>query len=131
MIIHMDAANDIDVDRIAYSGGAIPDGLDYVATLRFLMLRTLYQYAKAAEMTRDQGAREKRYVEAVAAKYRADMELAKYHANVMLHTGRALSDYRKARNVCDNAAALEAADNLVEALDNIPIKGVDADEKRT
>lgn len=122
MNTNIDAANGIDLDRIAYAGGAIPDGLDSVFTLRFLMLRALYQYAKATDMSRDDGAREKRYIETVVAKYRADMELAKYHADMLLHTGNARAEYRKARNASDDDAALEAADKLVDTLDNIPIK---------
>lgn len=121
MSIRVDAANDIDVDRLAYAGAGIPDGLDSVATLRFLMLRALYQYAKATEMPRDQWAREKRYVEAVVAKYCTDMELVKHCADVMLRTGHARADYRKARNARDDTAAMEASDKLVEALDNIAI----------
>lgn len=111
-----------DLDRLAYAGSSIPDGLDSASTLRFLMLRALYQFARAVDMPQDDGSREKRYVETVVAKYRADANLAKHYADTLLRTGRARADYRKARNSGDDDAAMEAADRLILALDNIPIQ---------
>lgn len=120
--------NEIDLDGLAYIGGTIPDGLDSASALRFLMLRALYRFAKVTDMPREDGAREKRYIESVVAKYRADIGLSKHYADVLLLTGRARTDYRKARYAGDDIAALDAADRMTEALDNISIPRKDVNE---
>lgn len=119
------------LDRLAYAGVELPACLGYADALYFLMLRALYAQAKRTDMTAEQGRREKAKIEEAVRTFRADEQTARYRAEQMKTTGRARSDYRKARKEFPaefapddpepTAEAIRAADKLVEALDNMPI----------
>ena len=120
------------LDRLAWAGGAVPAGLGYDDTLYFLMIRALYDFHRGhPEIGTEAGRIEKQLIETTVRAYRADRDLARHIGKIMLATGAARAEYRKARkNFMANAAwmppefvsALAAADRIVEALDNIPIE---------
>lgn len=122
-----------DLDRLAFAGAAPPESLGAADTLYFLMLRALYAFAKQTEMTPEQGKQEKAKILDTVRTYRSDQELVFHCARVLTMTGAARADYRKARNAMEKACAedrqdmtllsIAAADRIVEALDNIPIRG--------
>lgn len=110
------------LERLAWDGVELPDGFGYADTLYFLMLRAACEAMKHTNIPREQVLMEKKRIENAVQRYRVDAEIAKHHADVLLRTGRARADYRKARNARDDPAALKAADRLSETLDNIPIR---------
>ena len=111
--------SDADIDRLAYMGVEPPGSLDYYQLLRFLMMRSLYQYAKATDMPPEQWAREKMMVEAACKQYRLDRDYAIHCGKVQCAVSMAMCDYRKAET---KSKALAAADRIVEALDNVPVR---------
>ena len=122
------------LDRLAYSGAEPPGDLSYTELLYFLMLRALYQYAKATHMDAERGKREKSKISEAVRQYKADMELVRHTADVRRDTGMARAEYRKARKdvqitpyiPADLIAVIAAADKIVEALEGVPIYGCDA-----
>jgi len=110
------------IDRLAYTGADTPDGLDYAETLRFLMLRALYDYARQVNMPSERGKVEKKKIEAAVKSCQADRKLAKYHADILRDTGAERVAYRQARHAGDTTAAIEAADRIVSLLDNVAIE---------
>lgn len=110
---------DADVDRLAYMGVEPTDGLDYYQLLRFLMMRSLYQYAKVMDMPPEKGAWEKMMVEAACKQYRLDHDYAIHCGKMRNAVSMATCDYRKAET---KEEALAAADRIVEALDNVPVR---------
>lgn len=116
------------LDRLAYSGAEPPD-LSYTEMLYFLMLRALYQHARATHMDPERGKREKSKISEAVRQYQADMELVRHAAEVQRETGTARAEYRKARKdaqitpylPADLIAVIAAADKIVEALDGMQI----------
>lgn len=120
-----------ELDRLANAGAATPRGLGYADTLYFLMVRSLYQFARAASLTPEDGRREKAKIVEAVRRYRNDEQHAVQRAALNRDTGAARAAYRKARRDMGNAAALylppeavaviAAADRLVEIMDGMQI----------
>lgn len=120
-----------ELDRLANAGAATPCGLGYADTLYFLMVRALYQFARAASLTADDGRREKSKILDAVRRYRNDERHAILRAELHRETGAALAAYRKARAEMGKETALylppeavaviAAADRLVEIMDGMKI----------
>lgn len=104
-----------EIEDMAFQGRELPEEFNAAEVLLFLMFRNLYDFAKRVQMNPAQGKREKQRIWATCKKYALDQELAKYQAQVILETEQVRREYRK-------APSLEAADRLMLALDNIPVK---------
>ena len=108
--------------------------MSYTELLYFIMLRALYQYAKATDMDAERGRREKAKITEAVRKYQSDMELVRHAAELQRDTGEARAEYRKARKEAqitpylpaDLVSVIAAADKIVETLDGIPVEGGDA-----
>ena len=120
-----------ELDRLANAGAATPRGLGYADTLYFLMVRTLYQFARAASLTAEDGRREKAKIVEAVRRYRNDERHAILRAELHRETGAALAAYRKTRAEMGKATALylppeavaviAAADRIVEIMDGMKI----------
>lgn len=116
------------LDKLAYAGGELPDGLDAAESLYFLSMRAVYQFAGAGKLDPEQGKREKGRIIDLSERYAAvserqaerEQELARREAaaasaeqereqmgrryqEVITATERCRRDYRKARNVLSAA----------------------------
>lgn len=120
-----------ELDRLANAGAATPSGLGYADTLYFLMARALYQFARAASLTAEDGRREKAKIVETVRRYRNDERHAILRAELSRETGAARAEYRKARKDMGAAAAylpaqivavIAAADRLVEIMDGMMIE---------
>lgn len=119
-----------ELDRLANAGAATPRGLGYADTLYFLMVRSLYQFAREASLTPEDGRREKAKIVEVVRRYRNDERYAVQRAEINRETGAARAEYRKARKDMGAAASylpaqvvavIAAADRLVEIMDGMQI----------
>ena len=121
-----------ELDRLAWNGAELPDGLPYTDVLYYLMLRGLYDTSRIRKMNTEQGRREKARIADAVRAYRADQALAQHHGKVMQATESARTEYRKARAALDEMKAtlylppavvsvIAAGDRMAEALDNIKI----------
>lgn len=121
-----------ELDRMANAGAATPRGLGYADTLYFLMVRALYQFARAASLTPEDGRREKAKIVEAVRRYRNDERSAMERAEFYRDTGAARAAYRKARGEIGKAttlylppevvAVIAAADRLVETMDGMKIE---------
>lgn len=107
-----------EIEDIAIEGGKLPDYLDSVDTLLFLMFRNLYDFARRSEMDMEQGRREKQQILRTYRLYKADQEYALNFGRLMCDCDIAKCNFRKAETV---GQALDAADRIIEALDRIPV----------
>ena len=108
-----------EIEDLAFEGAELPQDLNYGETLLFLMFRALYEYARSTHMNSDQGIREKQRILFQCKRYLLDADYAKYAAERTLRMEQAMRDYRKAQSPEE---ALRAANKLVEAIDNVPVK---------
>lgn len=125
----------IDLERLAWDGAELPEGLDGPDTLYFQMLRALYQFARATDMDPEQGKREKGKIQEIVQTYRLHG-----WAHMTLRTGAARAAYRKARKAMADGtelylpeqavAVIAAGDALVEAMDRVKVEGAN-DERNT
>lgn len=108
-----------EIERLAYAGVELPAELDYAETLYFLMLRAACETMKQMNMPTEQARREKAKIDAACKRYRLDRDMGLYHAEINNSISMATCDYRKAETKDE---ALAAADRIVEALDNVPVR---------
>ena len=108
-----------EIERLAYMGVEPPPELDYAETLYFLMLRAACETMKQTDMPPEQAKREKTAIDTACKKYRQDRDYAINCGKVHCAVSMAMCDYRKAETKDE---ALSAADRIVEAMDNVPVR---------
>lgn len=103
---------ELEYERVAMAGGAMPDNLDSSDQLMFLKLRLLYDSYRKGVLNREQATREK-------AKFMKeyDLDCAMHKLGVRWvtmigETEKSRIEYRKNRTI-------EAADRLLEVIEGI------------
>lgn len=111
----------IELERLANAGAELPDNLNYVDTLYFLMLRSACDTMRKMNMDANQALREKQKVDAAVRQYKSDYDMSQYYAHTMIQTSSSRAQYRKAYKAGDTQGMLDAANKFVEALDNLAL----------
>ena len=103
---------ELEYERIAMSGGEMPDNLDSSDQLMFLKLRLLYDSYRKGVLSREQATKEKAKI---VREYELDCAMHKLGVRwvtMIGETENARIEYRKNRTI-------EAADKLLEVIEGI------------
>lgn len=103
---------ELEYEKIAMSGGEMPDNMDSSDQLMFLKLRLLYDSYKRGVLNREQAKREKAKI---LKEYELDCAMHKLGirwVTMIGETEKARIEYRKKRTI-------ESADKLLEIIEGI------------
>lgn len=108
------ALPELPFERIAMSGGEMPDDLEWFDRQLFLMLRTLYWQYKQGIVDRETASREKR-------KLLEDREFHLFQDNLVKDLAKKVVDTEKARQEYRKNRTLENADAIILAFEGVPV----------
>lgn len=101
-----------EINKLAFVGGSIPDGLNCAERCLYLTLKELYRQFKAGDISKDSGEKQKneamrRYAQDVEALAFAD-KIIRNHANMWKAIEYTASVYRREKTIAAADAFIEA-----------------------
>ena len=101
-------------ERIAMTGGEMPEDLPWYDRYMFLMLRMLYHQYKSGIVDRETASREK-------TKMLSDYNLLKFQTELSGEIAQKIMDTEAARQAYRKNRTLENADALIFAFEGVPV----------
>lgn len=105
---------ELSYERIAMSGGEMPQGMEYPDQILFMELRLLYDSYKRKIIDRETATKEKAELIRIYEGHKIVDKMGKEWVEIIKSTELARAEYRKNRT-------LENADAIVRAIDGVPI----------
>ena len=101
-------------EKVAMSGGEMPDDLEWYDRRLFLMLRTLYWQYKQGIVDRETASREKR-------KLLKDRDFQLFQDNFTKDIAKKIMETEEARQAYRKKRTLENADAIILAFEGVPV----------
>ena len=101
-------------EKVAMSGGEMPDDLEWYDRQMFLMLRTLYWQYKQGIVDRETASREKR-------KLLKDRDFQLFQDNFTKDIAKKIMETEQARQAYRKNRTLENADAIILAFEGVPV----------